>query len=92
MEALSVVFQELLVKFLTLLPKAIVAMVILIISLYLAGLISKIVRRVLEKRGIDHEVKLVITNITRWSIIALGVFVGLQQMGFDLSAFLVSLG
>lgn len=92
MESLSVIFQELVVKFLTLLPKAIVAMVILIISIYLAGLISKAVRKTLEKRGVDHEVKLVITNITRWSIIAMGIFVGLQQMGFDLSAFLVSLG
>jgi small-conductance mechanosensitive channel len=35
---------------------------------------------------------MVITSITRWSIIGLGIFVGLQQMGFDLSAFLVSLG
>ena len=92
MEEVSSVLQELLVKFLTFLPKAMVAMVILVISLYLAGLISKVVRKTLEKRGVDHEAKLVITNITRWSIIALGVFVGLQQMGFDLSAFLVSLG
>ena len=92
MEEVSSVLQELLVKFLTFLPKAVVAMVILVISLYLAGLISKVVRKTLEKRGVDHEAKLVITNITRWSIIALGVFVGLQQMGFDLSAFLVSLG
>lgn len=92
MEAISVVLQELLVKFLTLLPKAIVAMVILIITIYLAGLISKVVRKTLEKRGVDHEVKLVIINVTRWSVIALGIFVGLQQMGFDLSAFLVSLG
>lgn len=92
MNTLSTVLQELLVKFLTLLPKAILAMVILIIGIYLAGLISKMVRKALEKRGTDHEVKLVITNITRWSLIALGVFVALQQMGFDLSAFLVSLG
>ena len=92
MDAISTVFQELLVKFLTVLPKAIVAMVILIISIYLAGLISKVVRKALEKRATDHEVKLVITNITRWSLITLGVFVALQQMGFDLSAFLVSLG
>ena len=92
MDAISTVFQELLVKLLTILPKAIVAMLILIFSIYLAGLISKAVRKALEKRGTDHEVKLVITNITRWSLIAIGVFVALQQMGFDLSAFLVSLG
>jgi small conductance mechanosensitive channel len=92
MEAISTVLEELLVKFLEILPKAIVAMVILVISLYLAGLISKVVRKALEKRNMDHEVKLVLTNITRWSVIGLGIFVALQQMGFDLSAFLVSLG
>ncbi len=92
MEAISVVLQELLVKFLTFLPKAIVAMVILVISLYLAAVISKAVRKALQKRGTDHEVMLVITSITRWMVIALGIFVALQQMGFDLSAFLVSLG
>jgi small-conductance mechanosensitive channel len=92
MEAVSVILEELLVKVMDFLPKAIVAMVVLFISIYLAGLISKIVRKALEKRSVDHEVKLVITNVIRWSVVALGVFVGLQQMGFDLSAFLVSLG
>ena len=92
METVSVIFQELIVKFLTLLPKAIVAMVILVIFIYLAGVISKAVRKALDKRGTDHEVKLVIIKITHWSGIILGVFVALQQIGFDVSAFLVSLG
>ena len=87
MESFAAIFEELAVKFLTLLPKAIVAMVILIIGVYLAGLTSKLVRKAMEKRGVDLEVNMVITNITRWSIIALSIFVGLQQMGFDLSAF-----
>jgi small-conductance mechanosensitive channel len=92
MESISVIFEELLVKFLTLLPKAIVAMVILVVSIYLAGLISKAVNKALEKRDTDHEVKLVITKATRWSVVVVGIFAALQQMGFDLSAFLVSLG
>ena len=92
METITAIFQELLVEFLTILPKAIVAMVILFISIYLAGLFSKIMRKALEKRSVDHEVKLVIVNITRWSVVGIGVFMALQQMGFDLSAFLVSLG
>ena len=92
METMSLILQELLLKFLTYLPKAIVSMVVLVIGVYLSGLISKGMRKVLEKRGTDHEVNLVITNITRWTVLGLGVFVALQQMGFDLSAFLVSLG
>ncbi len=92
METITEVFQELLMKFLTLLPKAIIAMVVLAISIYLAGLLCRVVHKALEKRGTDHEVRLVITNMTRWSVVALGIFLALQQMGFDLSAFLVSLG
>jgi small-conductance mechanosensitive channel len=92
MESITVVFDDLLTKFLEILPKAIVAMVILVIFLYLAGLVSKIVKRALEKRNTDYEVRLVVTKTTQWSIIISGIFVALQQMGFDLSAFLVSLG
>ena len=92
MDSVTVILEELFVKFLTFLPKAIVAMVVLFISLYLAGVVSKIVRAALEKRETDHEVMLLITKISRWSVISLGIFVALQQMGFDLSAFLVSLG
>jgi len=92
METISVIFEELLVKFFDLLPKAIVAMVVLVISIYLAGVISRAVHKALEKRGSDHEVMLVITKLTRWSVVVLGIFMALQQMGFDLSAFLVSLG
>jgi small conductance mechanosensitive channel len=54
--------------------------------------ISKLVRKALEKRNVDHEVNLVIIKVTRWFVIGLGVFIALQQMGFDISAFLVSLG
>jgi small conductance mechanosensitive channel len=92
MDSISVVLEEVLVKIIDFVPKAIAAMVVLVISIYLAGLVSKLVRKALEKRKVDYEVKLVITNITRWSVIGLGIFVALGQMGFDLSAFLVSLG
>jgi small conductance mechanosensitive channel len=92
MKPISSVLEELLVKVIDFVPKAVLAMVVLVISLYLAGLISKLVLKALEKRRVDYEVKIVITKVARWSVIGLGVFVALQQMGFDLSAFLVSLG
>jgi small conductance mechanosensitive channel len=92
MESVTEIIDNLLVKFLEILPKAIVAMVILAIFIYLAGLTSKLIRKALDKRGTDQEVKLVISKVTHWSLIVIGVFVALQQLGFDLSAFLVSLG
>ena len=92
MDNFVVILEEMLVHFLDFLPKAILAMVIFVIALYLAGVVTKIVRLALERRGADQEVKMVVAQVTRWSIIILGIFIGLQQMGFDLSAFLVSLG
>jgi small conductance mechanosensitive channel len=92
MDTFSAILQEMIVKFLEFLPKAILAMVIFFVSLYLAGVITKLVRMALERRDIDNEVKMVVVKVSRWSIIILGIFIALQQMGFDLSAFLVSLG
>ena len=92
MEAFSAILQEMIVKFLEFLPKAILAMVIFFIGLYLAGVITKLVQSALERRDTDTEVKMVVVKVTRWSIIILSIFIALQQMGFDLSAFLVSLG
>jgi small conductance mechanosensitive channel len=92
METISVVLQELLVKFLQFLPKAIISMVIFLVSLYLAGVLTKIVRLALDRRKTDQVVKMVLVKITSWSVIILGIFIALQQIGFDLSAFLVSLG
>jgi small-conductance mechanosensitive channel len=92
MENFSEILQKMIVNFLEFLPKAILGMVIFIIGLYFAGLISNFVRRTLERRGTDNEVKMVAVQVTRWTIILGGIFLGLRQMGFDLSAFLVSLG
>lgn len=92
MDIFSGILQEMLTKFLAFLPKAIVAMVVMFIGLYLTGVITQALKLALDRRKTDHEVKLVIVQITRWSVIAITVFVAMQQMGFDLSAFLVSLG
>jgi small conductance mechanosensitive channel len=83
---------EVLASFLEFLPSLISGLVIFIVSLYLAGLVSKLLRRALEMRESDPEITLFLTKITRWSIIILGVFAALQQVGFNLSAFLAGLG
>ena len=92
MDTFSGILQQMLVNFLEFLPKAIVAMVVFLLSLYLAGVVTKFLRLAFERRQTDQKIKQVLTKITHWSIITFGVFIALQQMGFDLSAFLVSLG
>ena len=73
------------------LPNLLAALAIFLVSLYLAGLLGKLVRRVLAKNKADHEITLLLSQLTRWSIIVIGVITALQRF-FDVTAFLAGLG
>lgn len=92
MDSVSLTLQTMLVNFLEILPKLVAALVIFIVSLYLAGLLSKIISRAFERRNTNHEIRLLIMKIARWSVMIVGSVIALQQIGFDLSAFLAGLG
>jgi small-conductance mechanosensitive channel len=92
MDTVSTTLQDLLAELLSLLPNLIIALLIFIVSLYIAGLVAKFVRSAMERRKSDNEVKLLIVNLTRWSVIILGIVAALQQVGFNLTAFLTGLG
>lgn len=85
-------FETFLMDFLAFLPELITALVIFIISIYLAGVLARIVQRALQRREADPEMSLLVTKITRWAIVILGLVISLEQIGFDLSAFLAGLG
>ncbi len=91
-ETVWTILGNMLASFLGFLPKAIIGMVIFFIGLYLAALLAKAVQATLKRRKVDHEVALLASRVTRWSIVTAALFIALQQMGFNLSAFLVSLG
>ena len=92
MDVLTTSLQELLANFFVFLPNLVIALVIFVVSLYLAGFLAKIVRRMMEHRKTDNEIKLLVIKLIRWSIIILGVVASLQQVGFDVTAFLAGLG
>lgn len=73
------------------LPNVLTAIFIFVISLYLAGLLSRLLSNVLKKRNADPEITLLLSQLTRWSIIAIGIITALQRF-FDVSAFLAGLG
>ena len=85
-------FQTMLANFITFIPNIIAALVIFLVSLYLAGFISKILKRALTHKKIDVELILLISKSTRWTIIVLGIIAALQQVGFNVTAFLAGLG
>lgn len=84
-------FSQLIEQIIAELPNVLIAILIFIASLYLAGLISNLLRRVLNQRNADREVTILLAQVTRWSIIVIGVIAALQRF-FDVTAFLAGLG
>lgn len=75
----------------TSIPNLITAAVIFLASLYLAGLVSKLLCRVLEKREAAPGITHLLAQVVRWTIIVLGTITALQRF-FDVTAFLAGLG
>ena len=84
-------FNPFLEKIVASLPNVLTAILIVVISLYLAKLISNLLKRVLERREADREVTILLATITRWSIIVAGIITALQRF-FNVTAFLAGLG
>jgi len=92
MDTLSEGWQELLTRLALFAPKLVVSLVVFVLTLIVAGLLNRVVRRTLKQRDVSAELTLLISKATRWSIIILGTMVALQQVEFDVTAFLTGLG
>jgi len=92
MDNFSGLWQELLTKFMLFLPKMMVSLVVFVITLIAAGMFSRAVRRAMERRKVKAGLALLMGNITRWAVIILGCIMALQQVDFDVTAFLAGLG
>lgn len=84
--------QTLLTDLLLSLPSLIAAIVIFLITLYLASLFSRAVRRAMDRRNASAQAKNLMVKISYWSALILGTIAALQQVGFNLTAFLTGLG
>lgn len=73
------------------LPNILTAILIFVASVYVAGLLSNLLKKVLTKRNTDREVTLLLAQVTRWSIIVIGIITALQRF-FDVTAFLAGIG
>lgn len=89
---MSATWDFIAMKTLGFLPSLAAAMVILVVSLWAAAWLARIVRNLLERRNTDHELVVLLGNLTRWGTIGLGVTMALQQVGFNVTAFLAGLG
>lgn len=92
MENFSTALQQLLYDFLAFLPDFVTALIIFVASLYAAGIASKFTKHALERRQTDGAFITLLVKIARYTIIGFGAFTALQQVGFNLTAFLTGLG
>src|SRR5512138_3440953 len=68
-----------------------VALVIFVVALYLARILSSVVRKVLDHRKIPLGVVQLFSQLTYWTILAVGVILALQLF-FNVIPFLAGLG
>ncbi|HZD58763.1 MAG TPA: mechanosensitive ion channel [Anaerolineales bacterium] len=90
--SVSDALNQLLLNFVNFIPLLIVALIVFVVGLYLAGIFGRTVRRGLERRKTDPELILLASKITRWTVIVLGTLAALQQVSFNVTAFLTGLG
>src|SRR5690606_24297674 len=91
-ELLRMLQEEVVARFLPALSNLIAALVIFALGIYLAGLASRAVRSALLRRKSSTQAVLMLTKIARWTVFILGLTAALQQLNFNLTAFLTGLG
>lgn len=78
-------------KLITGVPNLLTALAIFIVSLYLARLVSNMLRGVLQRRKAPAGVIHLLAQLTLWSIVVAGIITALQRF-FNVTAFLTGLG
>lgn len=73
-------------------PSLVFSLVLFVASLAVAGVFSRTVRGTMKRRQADPELTLLAGQVTRWGTVILGCIVALQQVNFDVTAFLAGMG
>lgn len=92
METVPETLQDLVARFVSFLPSILAALVVFVLALFAAGLFARALQRALARREVDPETSLLLGKITRWGTILFGTVIALEQVNFELTAFLASLG
>jgi small conductance mechanosensitive channel len=73
-------------------PQIIAGILVLIVSIYLSRLFSRMLSKGMKRRESDPELTILLSRILRWTIITLGLILALEQAGQDVSALIAGLG
>jgi small-conductance mechanosensitive channel len=92
MDNISAASIPFLQTFLQFLPRLIASLVIFLVTLYLSAVAARAVGRALKLRDTDQEISLLLVRSAKLAIVITGTIIALQQVGFDLTAFVAGLG
>jgi small conductance mechanosensitive channel len=84
--------EQLVERFLAFLPDLLSALVLFIAGLYLVSLVVRLVTNMLRRRNAKPEAIQVIRQVVRWSLVTVVTITALEQINFDLTAFVAGLG
>lgn len=84
-------FATLAENFINSIPNIITAILILVASVYGGVLLSRLLRRVLQRNNAEPVITHLLTRTLKWTFIILGAITALQRF-FNVTAFLTSLG
>lgn len=86
------VFAELVDRFFRHLPGAITGLVVFLLFWLLARLASRLVSRLAQRARSDEALRDLLVPLTRFAVLAVGVLMGLDQMGFEVRSLIAGLG
>jgi len=92
MPVLNETLNELFRNAILFLPKLIAGLVIFLVGLYVAGLVRRAVRAYCQRRKLDNELTVLFGRVGHWSVIGLATVIALEQVNFNVVAFLAGLG
>jgi len=84
-------FATLAENFINSIPNIITAILILVVSIYGGVLLSRILRRVLQRNNAEPGITHLLTKTLKWTFIILGIITAIQRF-FNVTAFLTGLG
>lgn len=78
-------------QFINALPNVALAIIIFLVSVFLARLLTALLRDLLERKGAVNHVVELLSHLVYWTIVLVGLVTALQRF-FDVTAFLAGLG
>ncbi len=73
-------------------PDLILALVILVVGIKLAGSLSRIIQRLMKKGNLDPSLVSFLGSLSRWLLITFVVIAALERVGFETSSLVAVLG